>query len=135
MNIKDIFASKLFQKVFRYIFSVAIGLAIFLPIYLLSDKSLIKACDATFIPGCVLLALSIFSILNYHGFFDFAGYGFVSILQSLRKGSIREYDDLIDYKNKKMVTRKENKLAFLVYLVFALIWLIAALAIRLCIKY
>lgn len=78
----------------------------------------------------VLLGIGFFSILNLFGAFDFMEYGFVSIAQSLRKGSIREYEDLVDYKEKKQTKRKHSTFNFLPYAIFSVCFLVASFVIR-----
>lgn len=130
MKLKDLFLNRLFSTIFRYVFSFLLGSVLFLIIYFTSDRSLVSACNTCFIPGVVLLGIGFFSLLNLFGAFDFMEYGFVSIAQSLRKGSIREYEDLIDYKEKKKAKRKHTTLNFLPYVIFALCFLIASFVIR-----
>lgn len=134
MTFKELINDSIFRKIFHYSFALLLGLGIFFGIYFTSSKDLVSTCNATFIPGCVLLGFSCFSLMNYWGFFDFAAYGFTSAIQALKKGSIREYKDLIDYKEKKADKRKENKWNFLTYLLCAVVWLVATLIIRLMMK-
>lgn len=134
MKIKDLLSNKTITNILRYLLIILIFLAIFLPIYLSSNKSLTSLCNSFFIPGAVLIGIGFLSLLTYFGFFDFVGYGFTSVYQSLKKESIREYKDLIDYKEKKTLKRKDNKFIYIPYFIFGLIFLIVSLIIRAYIK-
>ena len=86
----------------RISFSIIVFLTAFLSIYFVYQRSILAIINGFFVPGAILLAVCVFSILNNFGFFDFASYGFISVIQSLKKGSVRQYEDLIDYKSRKM---------------------------------
>lgn len=127
--IKLILKDPIYSKILRWVFFGIASISAFLAIFFTSDRSILSACNATFIPGCVMLCLGFFSFFNNCGSFDFAEYGFISGINSLRKGSPIEYEDLIDYKAKKKVTRKENRWVFLPYAVYGDLFLIASLVL------
>ena len=135
MKLKDYFLNPIFSIVFRYSFAFLLGLSVFLAMFFTSDRSLLASCNACFIPGVVLVGIGFFSILNLLGFFDLAEYGTVSIVQSFKRDSVREYKDLVDYKEKKTIKRKKRRLVFLPYMIFGLIWIVASIIIRSFIKY
>ncbi len=117
------------QFLLRVAFSVLIGLGIFLGMYLSTDRTLINACNSCFVPFCVLLFIGLCSLGNYFGCFDLGLYGMTSILFAMRKGAIRPYEDLIDYKNKKKITRHSNGYYFIPYLVSSLFFLVPAIVL------
>jgi hypothetical protein len=132
--IKYLLEDPLYSKIIKWVFLALVSVSIFLAIYFTSERTLVNACNATFAPGCVMIVLAFFSIVNYFGGFDFVEYGFVSGFNSLKKGSPLEYEDLIDYKQKKKASRKEDSLVFLPYLVYGGIFLIASLVLLLLFK-
>lgn len=132
--IKYILEDPLYSKIVKWVLSALVATSIFLAIYFTSDRSIISACNSTFIPGVIMIGIAFFSFINYFGGFDFAEYGFISGINSLKKGSPIEYDDLIDYKTKKKISRKNNPFVFLPYAVYGIIYLIAALVLFLIYK-
>lgn len=120
--------------ILRIIISSIIFLVAFLSIYFSYQRSLVAIINGFFVPGSILVGLGIFSILNYFGFFDFASYGFISVIQALKKGSVREYEDLIDYKTKKNIKRKDNKFSFLPYMISGAVFILISIIIKVIYK-
>lgn len=120
--------------ILRIIISSIIFLVAFLSIYFSYQRSLVSIINGFFVPGSILVGLGIFSILNYFGFFDFASYGFISVIQALKKGSVREYEDLIDYKTKKNIKRKDNKFSFLPYMISGAVFILISIIIKVIYK-
>jgi hypothetical protein len=124
--LKDFLADVTVQKIIRWVFLFLLGGALFLAIYFTSDQTLRKACDSCFVPGCVLVALGFFSLVNRYGGFDFFLYGANAALNAIRKGSPKEYEDLMDYKEKKQVSREMDGPVYLPYFIYGVLWLIAS---------
>ena len=120
--------------ILRIIISSIIFLVAFLSIYFSYQRSLVSIINGFFVPGSILVGLGIFSILNYFGFFDFASYGFISVIQALKKGSVRAYEDLIDYKTKKNIKRKDNKFSFLPYMISGAVFILISIIIKVIYK-
>ena len=118
----------------RISFSIIVFLIAFLSIYFVYQRSILAIINGFFVPGAILLAVCVFSILNNFGFFDFASYGFISVIQSLKKGSVRQYEDLIDYKSRKIDKRKENRFSFIPYLISGIILITISIVIKLIYK-
>ena len=118
----------------RISFSIIVFLTAFLSIYFVYQRSILAIINGFFVPGAILLAVCVFSILNNFGFFDFASYGFISVIQSLKKGSVRQYEDLIDYKSRKIDKRKENRFSFIPYLISGIILITISIVIKLIYK-
>lgn len=125
---------RLSQFLIRVGVVAVIGLALFLGLFLSSDMSLADGCNSCFIPFCVLLFLGLVSLGNYYGAFDLATYGMASTFYSLRKGSYRPYKDLIDYKEKKSMSRKSHGYYFFPYFIGSLLFLIPTIVLFILIK-
>ena len=118
----------------RISFSIIVFLTAFLSIYFVYQRSILAIINGFFFLLSIFLAVCVFSILNNFGFFDFASYGFISVIQSLKKGSVRQYEDLIDYKSRKIDKRKENRFSFIPYLISGIILITISIVIKLIYK-
>ncbi len=116
----------------RSVFAPILGVSVFLAIYFTRTEDPFRAVNSCFIPGVILIGFSLFSLIIKTGFFDFASYGITSAFYALRKGEEKAYEDLVDYKEKKKVIRKENTYTFLPYLLTGIVFLMVSLILYFC---
>ena len=108
----------------RFLISLVIGLIIGV-VYLLISKGwtlVIAYCNATFIAGFVLFAISVLVVLNLFGAFDI--FSFFFMRKKVESGA---KENLYDYSTRKKEERNKFKLVFMPYLVVATLFLIVSL--------
>jgi hypothetical protein len=121
--LKDFLANRQVQKIIRWVFLLLLGGAIFVTIYFTGERSLQRTCDSCFAPGCVLIGLGFFSLVNHWGGFDFFLYGTSASLGALRKGTPKQYEDVMDYKEQKKEYRESSGPVYLLYFIYGVLWL------------
>lgn len=122
---------KLFVNWKKSLVIFVIGLIISL-IYLCTNgfNSAISYCNAFFISGFIIIAISILSTLSYFGAFDTISYSFYSLGRVFTKEKEmgeKKYKDLVDYVEKKKATRKKFLYSFLPYVYSGLIFMLASI--------
>jgi hypothetical protein len=125
--LKEFLADRHVQKIIRWVFLLLLGGAIFLIIYFTGERSLQRTCDSCFAPGCVLIGLGFFSLVNHWGGFDFFLYGTSASLSALRKGTPKPYEDVMDYKEQKKEYRESSGPVYLPYFIYGVLWLAVSL--------
>ena len=92
-------------------------------------------CDSLFITFGVLFGIGILSLLSSFGAFDLIGYSFANIFSVIINKDKKKYVDAIDYRDKRVEKNRKTRWSFFVYLGISLLFLIAALAIYIYIRY
>lgn len=122
--LRNFFKTSFGQIIIRFSISIIIALSIILSFYYGKTQDSLSLTDGFTFAGGALIAIGFFACIINFGFLDFASYGFYSAFNSLRKGNIIKYNDLMDYKEKKAEKRSSLKLSFLGYLIPGIILLI-----------
>ena len=112
------------------IISVLIGIAIFLPIYLVK-KTEYSALNAVSLAGIVLISFGGLSYVAREGFFDFASYGFKQLGSMIFGKTPNAYNNFAGYKEYKMERRKAVSHFYIPFLIVGALFFVAYLFIRL----
>ena len=110
--------------------SLLLGLGFFaLYVYVWHKPVTIReCCDACFLVFIVLFSFSILVLLARWGTYDTMAYGFRTLGHYMFNGKKdRKYEDLIDYKEKKMATRANKGTYFIPLLATSLVFLVATI--------
>lgn len=118
----------------RLIISILIGLSFFFLYLGLNTKngswtSIVAYCNASFIGGFVLLAVSIFIVLDLFGGFDI--FAFLILRKPVDE---TRKETLYEYSERKKDERKKMKFIFIPYLLISTLFLLTAVVLYIVTK-
>ena len=125
-KIKKLFQDKVFLTIFRCSISFLFGAIFFLCYFFTNERTYSTISTGFFVPGAVLLAVGVFSLINHLGGWDFVSYASLTTAQFLRKNPEKPFEDLVAYKEYKNEKREFEGPIYLPYLIFGVIFIALA---------
>lgn len=126
-KLKKLLNNKFFLFGMKSLIALLFGLIFFLSYYFTHERTYSTLSTGFFVPGFVLLVLTVFSFINHLGGLDFFRYASLTTVNYLKKNPEKPFEDLIAYKEYKNEQREFEGPVYLPYLIFALIYLALAL--------
>ena len=108
------------------IISIVVGFGIFCIFYFwIGLSSLVGAINGTGVAGAALVAAFGLSWLSRQGAFDTISYGFSQMFASMFNKQANRYNDMVEYKEQKNISRENSGLYHFAILFIGLLYFIA----------
>ena len=108
------------------IVSIVVGFAIFCIFFFwLGLQSIVGAINGTGVAGAVLIAIFGLSWLARNGAFDTISYGFSQMFASMFNKQANRYNDMVDYKEQKNISRANSAMYHFAILLVGILYLVA----------
>ena len=108
-----------------FLISLAIGVTIFLVMFLTRNRTIIAAIDGVTVGGLVVLAMGLLYWLGFLGAFDFVAFGFKQFGSMLFAKDPRKAGYYHEYQDEKRQKRLNSSYNFFVMMLAGLLILIA----------
>ena len=107
------------------IISIVVSFSIFCIFYFwLRQQTIVGAIDGTGVAGAVLIAIFGLSWLARNGAFDTISYGFSQMFASMFNKQANRYNDMVDYKEQKNISRANSAMYHFAILLIGVLYLI-----------
>ena len=104
----------------------AIGFSMFAIFYFwLSAFTIVGAINGTGVSGAVLIAVFGLAFVARQGAFDTLSYGFTQMFASMFNKEANRYNDMVEYKEQKNVSRAQSSMYYFTFLLVGVLHFVA----------
>ena len=113
--------------------SIVFGFGVFCIFYFwLGQQSMVGATNGTGVAGAILVFAFGLSWLARNGAFDTISYGFSQMFASMFNKQANRYNDMVDYKEQKNISRANSSMHHFAILFVGILYLLAFAILEIC---
>ena len=129
MKFKEHVLKHLKTYIITLVISLIVGATIFLLYYFLQEQTLYGAMNGVGVAGAILLGVGLLCLVARLGAFDTMSYGFRQLFSSMFSKDANRYNDMVEYKEAKDVTRKNASHYYVIMMIVSILFFIAYIAL------